>query len=148
MDVATFIFGILTSLVASLFITIKQFGDSTAGYRVQMVIEATRELTANRPHTSPLRDRYRFSLGVIIDDLHQSFPPNKGFPANGPWPPLVHNGNKCEDDGKQGDRWDKFERYIRTVIEDINVYSFLGGLRLTSRIRHLYTGHWQKEEST
>ncbi|MEP7284555.1 MAG: hypothetical protein ABI947_02150 [Chloroflexota bacterium] len=140
--------GIIASTIAALLLIAWQFSSSTAGYRIKKVGEATEALTITHSHTSPLRDKYRYSLGIIIDDLHQSF--KDGFNENGPWPALVDNGEECEPKemthceeemakNKSKDRWDKFNKYIRPVIEDINTYSFIGLLQFTSSFRRLHT---------
>ncbi len=137
-EVGAFCLGVVASLVAALYISYQQFIHSTAGYRVNMVTKAHHELTSPDPKTSPLRDKYRYSLGVIINDLHQSF--KGGWLENGPWPALVDNGEECPPVTKseeKGDRWHKFNLYIRPVIEDTNAYMFLGGLRFTPALRHL-----------
>jgi hypothetical protein len=128
--------GVVASVIAALILIWIQFRYSTAGYRVDKVREATEKITASKADTSLLRNKYRYSLGVIIDDLHQSF--KDGFNERGPWPVLVDNGDECEPQvDKSGDRWDKFNRYIRPVVEDINTYSFVGLLQLSSSLRQL-----------
>jgi len=133
----TICLGVIGSVIAALILIWIQFRYSTAGYRVDKVREATEKITAPNADTSLLRNKYRYSLGVIIDDLHQSF--KNGFNERGPWPALVDNGDECEpiEANKSGDRWDKFNRYIRPVVEDINTYSFVGLLQLSSSLRQL-----------
>jgi len=132
----TICLGVIGSVIAALALIWIQYQQSTAGYRVAKVREATEKITTSNADTSLLRNKYRYSLGVIIDDLHQGF--KDGFNERGPWPVLVDNGDECEPQvDKSGDRWDKFNRYVRPVIEDINTYSFVGLLQVSSSLRQL-----------
>lgn len=105
-----FMIGILASIVAGLRLSFLQFKFSTAGFRVQTVAEATRCFADSRNNTSYLRDKYRYSLGVILDELTQWPNENSQFP-------LVAQLSK--------DRWQRFNDYIRPVIDDVNVYAFV-----------------------
>lgn len=124
-----------------------QFLSSTASHRIRMVVEATKDILAASPQAhaqrSRLRDQYRYSLGVMIDDLSKVFGRGtEGFCTDGPWPVLVpYNDQRPKDpmkdnEGEPLDRWSKFDRYVRPVVEDINPTSFLGDswwLRLDTR---------------
>jgi hypothetical protein len=113
--------GGIVSFVVAMVVSYWQFISSTAGYRVAQAVEATQKLALNREKhidsVSTLRNQYRYSLGVIVDEFVQGFGVNGDFKHNGPWPSLI-----CP----HSDRWKKFREQVRPVIEDINVYSFLG----------------------
>lgn len=90
-----------------------QFKDSIGGHRVVDVARATHEFTQPNPNTSVLRNRYRYGLGVIIDDLRQM--DEQGL-KEGKCPLLID---------KDSDRWERFDKYVRPIMNDINAYSFL-----------------------
>lgn len=131
-----FLLGILASIFAGVRLSFHQFRYSTAGYRVDMVAEATSRLVrlkdgqAKDMSTGMLRDKYRYSLGVILDELVQTFH-NSEFAADGPWPLTIDivdetKGNENSECTYQGsDRWGRFNNYIRPVMTDINVYVFV-----------------------
>lgn len=125
-----------------------QFLSSIAGHRINMTVKATVEIInsprKNSDQRSRLRDKYRYSLGVIIDILERSFGKD-AFSTEGPWPCLteVNKENLTEnplknDKGEDIDRWRYFDNYVRPVVQDINSYSFIGKsrwLRLSRRRR-------------
>lgn len=89
-----FVLGILASILAGLRLSFLQFKYSTAGFRVQSVPEATRHFANRSNNTSTLRNKYRYSLGVIIDEL-------QNWPKDNTQFPLVAQLN--------GDRWQRFQ---------------------------------------
>lgn len=118
-----FVAGIFASIYAGLWQARKQFDASTANYRLQMVIDATRVMLAAKnlepaPYMGAPRNKFRYSLGTVIQALVQDFDKsgmkNK---KNGPLPLLVP---------ETGDRWQTFDERIRPILNDINTFSFLG----------------------
>ena len=139
--------GLVTDILVTLWASLNEFSSSMASYRVNQVIEATQEIVQTK-HRSGARDRHRYSLGVIIDCLDQTFGKGDGFKEN-EWPCLVHHTRDkqpllADRDGTpndKADRWDLFDLYIRPVIDDINAFSFIGRYplfpRFFKRIRQL-----------
>lgn len=133
-----FIGGVLSDFGVSLALSYHGFLHSTANYRLEKTLEATKKMIESPEDRSPLRDEYRYSLGVIIDHLEQVW--EKDDFKDDKWPCLVNfkedeNGRPYLTDrnqkrGKDADRWDWFDQYIRPVIVDVNAYSFLGRQRL------------------
>ena len=130
--VAGAIVGFVLDVVLSLILSLDQYWGYT-GNRVKKVVAATREIIEAKGR-SRLRNRYRYSLGVIIDILDQIWK-GDNFKRDA-WPCLVNfaddaNGRLCiaDQEGKpdpKADRWDLFNRYVRPVIEDISNFSFIG----------------------
>jgi hypothetical protein len=122
------VLGFILGLMGSLMLFYSQFRRSIAGYRVNMVVKATRDITKEQlrvnPYTSFFCDKYRFSLGVIIDAFtNPAFACSREFlkgqaSRRGPWPRLI--------DSVETDRWQRFADHVRPVIDDINTYTFLG----------------------
>jgi hypothetical protein len=138
----SFILGFLASAIAGLLLSYLQFSFSTAGYRVKMTVQATRKIVkarAENAYTETLRDKYRYSLGVIIDELAATFGTTDDFQENEPWPRLVNSSIHLGDDPQteKKDRWSLFDQCIRPVIQDINIYSFIGWFRLCPTICQL-----------
>jgi len=128
--------GFFCNIIVGWDFSYKQFLSSTASHRIQMVIKATKDIIAtpleDYVKRSRLRDQYRYSLGVMIDDLTKAFGrAETSFNRNGPWPLLVpYNEERPQDpmkgnDGKPLDRWHQFNKYVKPVVEDINPSSFL-----------------------
>ncbi len=136
-----FILGMFGDFFVSLCLSYSQFSSSIAGHRVKSTARATDKIceaiepskdqskqgkpTEQGKTTEKLRNIYRYSLGVAIDNLAGAFgtKPNDKFQENGPWPSLVEKD--CFDDpGK--DRWDWFNQRVKPVTENIDDYSFLG----------------------
>ena len=113
-----FFVGILASIAAGVRLSYLQFRSSIAGYRVRMVAEATPlfiEAVELGSYAGRIRDKYRFSMGIILGELAFRFR-DENFPENGPWPCIVN---------PQGDRWESFSSHVRSVSDDINVYAFV-----------------------
>jgi hypothetical protein len=136
-----FIGGVVSDFGVSLCLSYCQFRHSTANYRLEKTLEATKKMIESPEDRSPLRDEYRYSLGVIIDHLEQVW--EKDDFKDDKWPCLFNfkdeNGrldltDRNEKRGKVADRWDWFDQYIRPVIVDVNAYSFLGRQRLVHRL--------------
>lgn len=113
--------GFAMSLVASYWIIYEQFEHGVGGYRMSVVAEATHKFheefkkPAGTRITSPIRDKYRYGLGVIIDDLEAM--DEHGYKDFGK--------KVCPCLAENGDRWGRFNDYVRPVVDDINAYSFL-----------------------
>jgi hypothetical protein len=108
--------GALLGFVLSIALVYLQFRSSIAGRRVKWVKEATGKIISTpRDRRGPPRNRYRFSLGVIIDDFDHAW--QNGFNSQGDWPALADS---------EKDRWERFREHIRPVAEDIDSYTFLG----------------------
>jgi len=140
------LFGFLANIIVGLWFSLDQFRSSMSGYRVKKVVEATRKIINQEAGRSRERDRYRYSLGVILDELEQTFGRIGDF-KDKDWPCLVdYNREKHEvskdENGNDIDRWKNFERYVRPVVDDINNSSFIGtyGLirYLSKDVRQLY----------
>ncbi len=130
MELGTFLVGVFTGIIANGLFMYSQFRNSIAVYRLRDVVEATRQLKVwhreNRSK-SALRDRYRFSLGVILDDLMN--PANKQHLVT--WHFAFEWNERDATKEKQGwekDRWAKYLTHVRPVFEDVHTYSFLGVL--------------------
>jgi hypothetical protein len=142
--VASAALGFIVGILINVLFTYWQFKDSLAGNRVKMVAEGTREIIAklrsSDSYPGQLRNKYRYSLGVIIDDLSKMR--SGGFKDNGKWPLLVDNVDV--------DHWSRFIRYVRPVVDDINPYSVLAGFRdlrlpLLGELHALINLCWQLE---
>lgn len=124
--------GLVTDILVTLWASLNEFSSSAASYRVNRVVEATQEIV-QIGHRSRSRDRHRYSLGVIIDHLDQTFGKDDGFKEN-EWPCLVHHTQDAQPPladrhgtaNDKADRWDFFDLYVRPVINDINGFSFIG----------------------
>lgn len=130
-----FVLGIFASLIAGVWMARIQFKASTAKYRVDMVTNATRDIFAQRTsYLGPLRDKYRYSLGVVVEALVKGFG-SEGWREDGPWPLLFPAPDEnATDKSCETDRWDYFDRYVRPVLTDINVYSFLARVGHPSKV--------------
>ncbi|MCC6613690.1 MAG: hypothetical protein IT320_09450 [Anaerolineae bacterium] len=120
-----FVLGILASIAAGVRLSFLQFKSSIAGYRVQMVTDATlriHDATIEDSYVGTLLDRYRFSLGVILEELEQKFG-RSDFNNDGGWPLLID----YDESETKKDRWWRFIHFVRPVIDDINVYAFVAG---------------------
>jgi hypothetical protein len=124
--------GVLTDIAVGLFFLFDEFSSSTAIHRVRKVAEATREIL-NSGTRCRLRDRYRYSLGVVIDRFDKTFGKAREF-QDDEWPCLVHHtggqepqlSNRHRQTDGAIDRWDFFEQHVRPVIEDVESFSFIG----------------------
>ena len=85
------VLGIVTGLVTSTIVNSRGFLDSAARarYRVRETVKATKEILEKPKETrARTRNRYRYSLGVIIDDF-DNFWKSDTFKED-EWPRLVH----------------------------------------------------------
>jgi hypothetical protein len=117
--------GVVASFLVGVWLSHRQFKHSIAGYRVRQVVEATRAIVSfEGGYTGTLRNRYRYSLGVILDELHKTYGTTDAHNGHRLEWPLTINPSATEKD-QHIDRWDRFNRYVRPVIEDINSYAFV-----------------------
>jgi hypothetical protein len=111
-EITLLIVGALLGVISTFVLFVLQFRASIAFRRVERVAQATNEILALVGRSAALRDIHRYSLGVVIDKL-------RSFNGNGPpWPCLIELNSK--------DRWDLYNNYVRTVVEEITPYAFLG----------------------
>ncbi|MBN1964797.1 MAG: hypothetical protein JW910_09130 [Anaerolineae bacterium] len=131
-----FCLGILTNVLAAPIVLYWQFSSSIAGYRVKHTVQATRDIVDQLEqadtYTGTLQNKYRYSLGVMIDAMAQDF--RGGFAPDGPWPLLIAKPNP---DKPNSDRWERFNKYVRPVMEDINAYSIIGWLHFIPLLNQL-----------
>jgi len=130
--IISYILGFLASLTCGLLLIYWQFTKSIAGYRLKKVEEATHliinETKSTISYTGTLRNRYRYSLGVIIDLLIKTFG-TKDIPKS--------EGSYLSMLTVEGDGWHRFNFYVRPVINDINNFSFIGWLTLLPQMKKL-----------
>lgn len=129
------IIGYCIGFLVSVYLVYLQFEKSTAAFRLYNVILATKEIIEklqdeNDSYTGTLQNKYRYSLGVIIDWCASTFGTGKIEKVEGHYPPVVDIN---------ADRWEKFNLYVRPVIEDFNSFSFLGWLLWGKKMRQLRT---------
>ena len=117
MGTAEFWIGLIAGFALALVVVYAQFRASVAGYRVKQVIAATRKFLTDPLNTGSLRNKYRASLGVLIDGMKDMEGTGRKTTSH-KWPTLIENPNE--------DRWTLFDKYVRSVLNDINTYSFLG----------------------
>ncbi|MCQ3972515.1 MAG: hypothetical protein DPW09_03600 [Anaerolineae bacterium] len=124
--------GIFTSFTVGLFLFFDQFSFSLAGYCVNETVAATKEIPKLKERAEA-RDKYRYSLGVIIDEFNKVWRNNRF--REDEWPRLVHFkfkdgqpylANEKNEFDPNADRWAFFNEYIKPVRENINSFSFLG----------------------
>lgn len=129
------ILGFIFGLTGNVVMLMAQFSSSIAAYRVNGVTDATRQITSANErgeYTGVLTDRYRYSLGVLIDEFtKQCF--KETFMAGHTldeaiWPCLVDYDSRRPTSAEKMagvDRWARFERYVRPVVNDINDFALL-----------------------
>ena len=115
-----FFLGMVGSLVVNYLFGLRQYGASLARKRVDQITQATREFLLPDKETSELRDIYRFAMGVIIDDITN--PDNRqSIDSFARWHFVCGDLNK--------DRWEKFNKHIRPIIELLHTYEYLSVFR-------------------
>lgn len=125
------ILGVFGGFVASLYILYLQFKRSTAWFRLINVINSTKEIVAlakSNQYSGYARNKARYSMGVPIDCIAQCYKETFQEKISDRYPnltPIV------------GNRWEDFNLYVRPVIEDINPYSFLGWIPLSTKMKQL-----------
>jgi hypothetical protein len=124
---------------------------------VDKAVKATKAfLIAKGDERHGLRNEYRDSLGPMIHELIRAFgSEGNGFNELGPWPGLFEinktnlqkstadklRWNKIKEDalvdetGKQIDRWERYDKYVGPVLQDIDQYAFLGQSRFYPFLR-------------
>lgn len=127
------IMGYCIGFIASVYLIYFQFKKSSAGFRLQSVISSTQDIVdklqdENDAYVGLLRNKYRFSLGVVIDLLATTFGTKNIIKIKSHFPALVNI---------DGGRWEIFLIYVRPVIQDINSYSFLGWLPFSKKMKQL-----------
>jgi hypothetical protein len=68
--------GLITSFAVSISLFFDQFSFSVAGHGVNETVKATKEITKLNDRAKA-RDKYRYSLGVVIDDLSKAWESSK-----------------------------------------------------------------------
>lgn len=128
----SFALGFLASLLVGIVLIYWQFIKSMAGYRLKKVEDATclivNEMRSTISYTGTLRNKYRYSLGVLIDMLTRTFGAKDIPKLEGQFPSMLNNA---------GDGWDLFNKYVRPVINDINDFSFIGWFTLLPQMKKL-----------
>jgi hypothetical protein len=113
-----FIWGVVSGIVVTIGTLILQFRFSIAGKRFDRIENATRvvlSLLERGEDVASVRNKYRYSLGVTIDNLYTAY-----FSQN--LPNLVDvSAGKMTDD-----RWEKFNKEIRPILNDLSPYLFMG----------------------
>lgn len=107
--------GLAIGILGNLILIYRQFKNAVAGYRIRQIAEATKyfvETPKKKVNTGFLRDKYRYSLGLVIDELSSN---NSDF-LEDKWPLLVG----------ERDRWERFNEYVRPAMDDLDTYAFLG----------------------
>ncbi|MCK5268536.1 MAG: hypothetical protein KAR07_10220 [Spirochaetes bacterium] len=111
-----------------------QFFESIAGYRLKKIEDATIKIIdkkmSKKKYVGMLRNRYRYSLGVIIDILTNTYG-SKNLPKQKEKYPFLID----KDENRDG--WALFDRYIRPVMDDINAYAFIGWFACLPRMKKL-----------
>jgi hypothetical protein len=123
---------VVTSLAVWRFYVNWQFHQSTAGYRLNDVIEATRLLLGSNGDAAAteavLSTRYRNSLGPVLQQLFRAF---------GSGPSGCPGSQPLFDGPEAGRIWEMYDAHVRPVITDINNNSFIGWLPGIPNIRRL-----------
>ena len=127
--------GGLLSLGVAAIVSLLQFETSQANYRLKRVTEATQviiqEFKSTRADLGPKRNNYRYSFGVVFDNLASTFGTTgkDGIPPRaGKYPILIN---------ETGDKWGLFNDYIRPVISDLNSHNVFGVLFLFHKFKKL-----------
>ncbi len=136
-DLISLFAGFILSLFAASIISFQQFSTSLANHRLKEVINATKEFLfeskSSNPNFSPLRNKYRYSLGVVFDDFLSSFGSVKHkIPRQVSKYPALIDPDK--------DRWTRYNELIRPVLVDLtqhNLFGVLFYLRKFKRLRLL-----------
>ncbi|PCJ23403.1 MAG: hypothetical protein COA97_11750 [Flavobacteriales bacterium] len=129
--IISFIIGFVASLSVAMTIIYWQFKHSMAGYRLRKIEEATHKIAEKKKlntYTGMERNRYRYSLGVILDRLIGSYGTN-----DIPKLENLHPAMLAQD----GDGWGTFNLYVRPVINDINAFSFISWLSFLPMLKKL-----------
>lgn len=133
-QIISFIIGFFTNLSVVILLIYWQFTKSIAGYRLDKVENATKsivnEIQSTNSYTATLQNKYRYSLGVLINMLVRTFGA-KDIPKTGSLYTCM-----LEQDG---DGWSLFNFYVRPVIDDINNFSFIGWFTLLPKMKKLKT---------
>lgn len=128
----SFILGFIASFTGGVLLIYWQFSKSMAGYRLVKVEEATKSITneykSANSYTGTIKNKYRYSLGVLIDLLTKTFGA-KGIPKS--------NDQYISMLKEEGDGWEFFNFYVRPVINDINQFSFIGWLIILPKMKKL-----------
>lgn len=137
-----FVLGILASTIASFILAYVQFKNSIAIERLNQVINATHEIISyhysqvRNPQPTfianfkkqMLRNKYRYSLGVLIDRIVMAYGDNNLLTKSDKKYPNFLCMDKKPDSVKHEDRWKDFMHYVKPVIDEVNSFTFLGNL--------------------
>jgi hypothetical protein len=128
MDLGTFLLGVGTGVIANIAFSALIFSNSVAKRRVSRTENATKEfiraIETERNISAELRNRYRYSLSVFIDTFVNTWGYD-GMNSFNPQMPLPH----IADVGENEDRWQRFDFYVRPVINDLSGFMFVSVLR-------------------
>ncbi len=125
---------ITTFLIGRMYLNF-QYHKSNAGYRQGKIIAATREIKAGLPAASPeadaLRNKYKSSLGLVIERLVRTYGTLPSA-APGDLHPLLHTPGHA-------DPWSFFEAHVRPVKADLNNNAFIGWIPAVPNVKKLTT---------
>ncbi len=123
---------IVTSLAVWRFYRNWQFHQSTAGYRIARVIEATLlalDSQTNRPEVdATLASKYRNSLGPILLWLALTFDVSDDLSST-----AMPRGPRFPNEPT----WEAYDMHVRSVLMDINTNSFIGWLPGIPNVKRL-----------
>jgi hypothetical protein len=142
-DAVLLLIGAIIGLISTYWFFYSQFSKGNGGRRMMTINEATHKFNTEfkkrkeEQNIGALRNEYRYGLAVIIDELEQL--DNRGFKPDGTLPTLIDCGIDENGVDQGADRWDRFNLYIRPVVDDINAYALLRTLssRVFQPIRQL-----------
>lgn len=123
--IISIITGVLASGIVAYVLLFTQYKKSISKHRLDKISQATRkiiELATKGEYAGYLRNRYRYSLGVILDMCAASYGIKPDQKKENLYPGLIPGP---DEKGNIKDGWHIFNLYIRPVIEDINQFSHL-----------------------
>lgn len=128
-DAVLLVLGAIIALFSTYWFFYSQFIKGNGGRRMMTIKEATDKFNTEfkkrkeEQNIGAIRNEYRYGLAVIIDELEQI--DLNGFKPDGIIPTLIVCGIDENGVDHGADRWDRFNLYVRPVIEDINAYALL-----------------------
>jgi hypothetical protein len=125
---------ITTFLIGRMYLNF-QYHKSNAGYRQGKIIAATQEIKAgwlaSIPEADALRNKYKSSLGLVIERLVRTYGTLPAAGAGDLHPLLHHPGH--------ADAWSFFETHVRPVKADLNNNAFIGWIPVVPNVKKLTT---------